>query len=137
MGRAPRGEVVQGEVSGKRYQRESFIAAKIGSQIFAPFCYQGTCNTDLFNLWIEQFLLPVLTPGQVVIMDNATFHKSQKTKELIESAQCRVLFLPPYSPDLNPIEKFWSFLKRKVTETLKTIKNLSEAIDHAFLSYVR
>jgi hypothetical protein len=61
-GRAPSGESIQGFVSGKRYQRESFIAGKISSKIVAPFCYQGTCNTDLFNLWIKDFLIPDLNP---------------------------------------------------------------------------
>jgi transposase len=56
-------------------------------------------------MWVKDFLLPELKPGQVLIMDNAAFHKSQETKKLIETAGCRVLFLPPYSPDLNPIEK--------------------------------
>jgi len=102
-----RGSPVYGPISGKRYQRESFIAAKVDHKIFAPLCYQGTCNTALFNMWVEKMLVPELHPGQIVIMDNAAFHKSQKTKELIERKGCRLVFLPPYSPDLNPIEKFW------------------------------
>ena len=114
----------------------AFVAAKIESKIIAPFCYQGTCNTDLFNLWIETFLIPELQSGQVVIMDNATFHKSQTTKELIESKGCRILFLPPYSPDLNPIETFWANLKKLIRETLKKASSLSKAIDQAFLTYV-
>jgi len=101
-------------MSGKRYQRERFVAGKIMSKIIAPFCYKGTCDTLLFNLWIEKFLVPELDPGQTVIMDNATFHKSQKTKELIESAGCKILFLPPYSPDLNPIEIFWANFKKLI-----------------------
>lgn len=87
----------------------------------------------MFNLWIEQFLIPELQPGQVVIMDNASFHKSQKTKDLINSAGCKTLFLPPYSPDLNPIELFWANLKRTIRENLKKFTSLSEAIDHSFL----
>lgn len=134
--RAPSGESIQGSVSGKRYQRESFIAGKIGSKIIAPFCYQGTCNTDLFNLWITDFLIPELKKGQVVILDNATFHKSQVTKNLLSSVGCRLLFLPPYSPDLNPIETFWANLKKLIRETLKKAGNLSRAIDQAFLTYV-
>jgi hypothetical protein len=79
---AKRGTKIYGEISGKRFARESFVAAKCGKEILAPFCFQGTCNTELFNLWVEQFLCPVLKPGQVIILDNATFHKSEKTKEL-------------------------------------------------------
>ena len=121
-------------ISGKRYQRESFVAGKVGSKIIAPFCYQGTCNTDLFNFWVEHFLVPELSPGQVVILDNAMFHKSKKTKELIESVGCKILFLPPYSPDLNPIEVFWANFKRMVREKVKTFKNLSASINESFLS---
>lgn len=84
-------------------------------------------------MWIEQFLIPVLQPGQVVIMDNASFHKSEKTKNLINSAGCKVLFLPPYSPDLNPIERFWANLNRSIKENIKKFPSLSEAIDYSFL----
>ena len=130
-----RGHKVYGEVSGKRYDRESFIAGKNGKNIIAPMCFKGTCNTELFNAWIEQVLLPELKPGQVVILDNAAFHKSPKTKELIESAGCKLLFLPPYSPDLNPIETFWANLKAKIKSIIDNFNNLSQAIDYAFSTH--
>lgn len=132
FGWAKRGVKVLGEISGKRYARESFVAAKRGSKILAPFCFQGTCNTHLFNLWVETYLVPALQPGQIVILDNATFHKSGKTKELIKNAGCQLLFLPPYSPDLNPIEIFWANLKAKIKDCLKYSHSLSQAIDYAF-----
>ena len=131
-GWAQRGYRAYGEISGKRFARESFIAAKCDSKIFAPLCFQGTCNTLLFNMWVEKCLVPQLRPGQIVILDNATFHKSQIAKRLIEGVGCRILFLPPYSPDFNPIEKFWSWLKSKVRSVLPNFKNLSQAIDYAF-----
>ena len=74
--------------------------------------FYSSCNTRLFETWVEKSLIKELKPGQYVVMDNASFHKSQKTKELIESVGCKVIFLPPYSPDLNPIEKFWANMKR-------------------------
>lgn len=132
--RAKIGKIIIEAVSGKRYQRESFIARKVESKILAPFCYQGTCNTDLFNYWLENILLPELTPGFTLIMDNATFHKSQKTQELIKKSGCEVLFLPSYSPDLNPIEIFWANFKKLVQQKLTTLKNLSKAIDESFLA---
>jgi len=127
---------VYGGISGMRYARESFVAAQRGAQILSPFCYRGTCNTDLFNMWVKDFLVPELKSGQVVIMDNAAFHKSQETKRLIEEAGCRIFFLPPYSPDLNPIELFWANLKRKVQGLLEKAKELklADAIDLAFSS---
>ena len=133
--RAPIGKKILGAVSGKRYQRESFIAGKVESRILAPFCYQGTCNTDLFNYWLENFLTKEIEPGSAIIMDNASFHKSLKTNEIIEKAGCKVLFLPPYSPDLNPIEVFWANFKKTVQRKLQVLKNLSKAIDESFLVY--
>jgi transposase len=131
--RAIRGQKVYGAVSGSRYSRESFIAAKNQSNILAPFCYTGTCNTDLFNAWLEQILVPELKPGQVIILDNASFHKSKVSVDIIQKAGCKVLFLPPYSPDLNPIEKFWANFKKKVKEVLNLCTSLAEAIDQTFL----
>ena len=113
-----------------RYARESFIAAKRSEQILSPFCYRGTCNTELFNMWLKDFLIPVLNPGQVVIMDNAAFHKSVKTRELIESFGCYLLFLPTYSPDLNPIEHWWHKIKSILRPLIqKTYDNLHNLLD--------
>ena len=131
-GRAQQGEEVYGAISGRRYHRESFIAAQNKSSILAPFCYTGSCNTTLFNTWLKKVLIPELTPGQVVILDNASFHKSKKSIELIENAGCKVLFLPPYSPDLNPIENFWANFKKKVQEISTLCANLAEAIVQNF-----
>lgn len=132
--RSLRGELILGPVSGLRYARESFIAAKVEHSIIAPFCYKGTCNTQLFNVWIRDFLIPELKSGQVVILDNASFHKSEESKRLIEEAGCKILFLPAYSPDLNPIETFWANFKKMVQINLEKIQILSEAIDFSFLS---
>lgn len=75
----------------------------------------------MFETWVEKVLIKELKPGQVVVMDNASFHTSEKTKELLASVGCRLIFLPPYSPDLNPIEKFWAHMKRwikhKITQS--------------------
>ena len=129
---APKGQKVIGEISGKRYARESFVAGLCANALLAPFCYQGTCNTALFNMWIQDFLVPNLKPGQVVVMDNATFHKSETTRKLIEVAGCTLIFLPPYSPDLNPIETFWANLKAKIRSLINNFSTLQDAIDHAF-----
>lgn len=97
-------------------------------------CFEGTCDTDLFNTWLKQVLIPNLIPGQVLILDNASFHKSIESRKLVEAAGCKILFLPPYSPDLNPIEKFWANMKAKVRELLPKAKSFSEALDAAILS---
>jgi transposase len=134
-GWSARGTKIYAAISGRRYGRQSFIAAQCKGKITAPFCYKGACTAKLFDFWVEHFLLPVLKPGQIVILDNATFHKSEKTRELIEKSKCSLLFLPPYSPDLNPIESFWAILKNRITHNLKTFPSLSMAIDAAFKLY--
>ena len=121
-----------GDISGKRYARESFIAGQVGNKIVAPFCYQGTCDTILFNFWLANFLLPEIGSGYTLVMDNAAFHKSEATRQLINDANCEPLFLPPYSPDLNPIEKFWANLKAKIKKTISKFSTLAKAIDFAF-----
>lgn len=133
-GRAPRGEKVMGEISGTRFVRESFISALYEGKFLAPMCFQGTCNTELFNVWLKQVLIPELKPEKVLILDNASFHRSEESRKIIESAGCKILFLPPYSPDLNPIEKYWANLKVKIRELLRSVTKFSEAIDGAFAS---
>jgi transposase len=85
------------------------------------------CNAKLFETWVEKFLIKELKPGQFVVMDNASFHKSKNTKELIESVGCRLIFLPPYSPDLNPIEKFWANMKKWLKEEITQFDELYDA----------
>lgn len=127
-----RGLPVIGERAGKRFARESFVAGLMNKKIVAPFCYQGTMDNVLFNFWLSNFLLPQIGSGHIVIMDNAAFHKSQGTQELINQAGCELIFLPPYSPDLNPIEKFWANLKRKIKNDMTKFDSLALAIDEAF-----
>ncbi len=67
-------------------------------------------------------------------MDNATFHKSELTKNLIEQANCKLVFLPAYSPDLNPIEKFWANLKNKIKKIISNFSTLADAVDYVFRS---
>ena len=131
-GWALKGQKVIGEVSGKRYARESFVAGLNEGRLIAPFCYTGTCDTSLFNFWLANFLLPTLHQGHILVMDNATFHKSEETRRLINDAGCQLLFLPPYSPDLNPIEKSWANLKNKIKKVIIQFSSLAEAVDYVF-----
>jgi transposase len=110
------------------------ISALKEKKFLAPICFERTCNTALFKEWLRQELLPKLTSGQVLILDNASFHKSIEIRRLVESHGCEILYLPPYSPDLNPIEKYWAIMKTKVREILPTVATLSTAIDLAVLS---
>ncbi len=74
--------------------------------------FAGTCNTSIFNAWLEKELTQYLNKNMVVIMDNAAFHKSEQTKQIIENTGAELLFLPPYSPDLNPIENSFGTIKK-------------------------
>ena len=132
-GWAKKGEILPGKKSGKHYERTNIIAGYVDRKPIAPMVFNGTCNTELFNNWVEQFLIKELESGQIVVMDNASFHKSQKTRELIESVGCRVIFLPPYSPDYNPIEKFWANMKRWIKNRITPFDKLYEVIEVFFL----
>jgi len=127
-----KGQLLLDKKSGKYYERTNIIAGYVNNKPIAPMVFNGSCNTELFNAWVEQFLIKELKPGQFVIMDNAAFHKSQKTKELIESVGCRLIFLPPYSPDLNPIEKFWANMKRWIKQKIENFKHLFDSIAFFF-----
>lgn len=123
-----RGELIKSKKSGKYYLRTNIIAGINNKKAIAPFIFHGACNTDLINEWVEKFLIKELKAGQTVILDNASFHKSLRTRELIESAGCKLLFLPAYSPDLNPIEKFWANMKRWVKNKLTDMNKLFEVM---------
>jgi putative transposase len=108
---APKGQRVYGLVAGKRRPRTSLIAARIGESFEEPFLFQGTCNANVFNAWLERQLCPRLNENHVVVMDNVPFHKGRNTQERIEQRGATLLFLPPYSPDLNPIENDFAAIK--------------------------
>lgn len=129
-----KGKLLIGKKSGKYYQRINILSGYVNKHSIAPLVFNGICNTELFDKWVERFLIKELKPGQVVVMDNATFHKSGKVKTLIESVGCRVVFLPPYSPDLNPIEKFWANMKRWLAENLTNFTSIFDALSK-FFSY--
>lgn len=110
---APKGQRVYGLQSGQRRPRTSLIAARVGPTLQAPFLFEGSCTTALFNAWLAQELCPQLYAKHVVVMDNAAFHKSALTQALITGTGATLLFLPPYSPDFNPIEHDFATLKRQ------------------------
>jgi transposase len=124
-----KGERFHALKSGKREGRVNMIAALCNHNLIATFTVEGACNRTVFETWLETCLLPTLQPGQVVVMDNATFHQGGHVQELIEKASCQLLYLPPYSPDLNLIEKCWSWLKSRIRKKLGQFGCLRDAIE--------
>ena len=112
-GWACRGQQVAGERSGNTRPRTSLLAGKCGKRLVAPILFEGSTNAEWFNTWLEQHLLKELAPHSILIMDNAAFHKTATTRELIAQAGHTLFFLPPYSPDFNPIEQDFATIKKR------------------------
>lgn len=105
-GYAPQGQQVFGQICGRKYQCCGIVAAQMGKRVLAPSQYNGTMDSRFFTFWFSNQLLPSLEQGTVIVMGNAFFHSKKRLLFAAQNAGCRLLFLPPYSPEHNPIEKF-------------------------------
>jgi len=95
--------------------------------------FEGTCDRLVFEAYIEHVLIPELNPEQTIVMDNASFHKGGKINQLIESAGCKILYLPPYSPEFNPIEHYWASVKHHIRQNLITFdRDLFKTTEYVF-----
>lgn len=110
-GYALRGDRCYGKHDWGAKGRTNVIGALLSGVLLTVSMFETTINTEIYTAWVEQDLLPKLPVGSVVVMDNATFHKGRYMKQVIEEAGHTLLYLPPYSPDLNPIEKKWAQAK--------------------------
>jgi len=110
-GRAPRGERVQEGAPAGHWRTLTLLGALTLGGLRAPMTIESPTDGDVFLAYLEQVLCPQLQPGQVVIMDNLSAHKVAGVRSLIEARGAQLLYLPPYSPDFNPIEQAWSKLK--------------------------
>ena len=110
-GWAPRGERLIGRAPHGRWRTQTFLAGLRCDRIEAPCVFDGPINGQSFQAYVEQCLVPTLKPGDVVIMDNLGSHKGKAVRRAIRAAGARLFFLPPYSPDLNPIEQVFAKLK--------------------------
>jgi len=128
-GRSPRGQRLRSPIPHGHWKTTTFVAGLRLSGIAAPFVLDGPINRVAFQTYVEQVLVPELMPGDIVVMDNLGSHKGAVVRAAIEAAGARLLFLPPYSPDFNPIEMAFSKLKallRKAAE--RTVEGLWSAI---------
>ena len=118
-GHAPRGKRLVAKAPHGRWRTMTFLAGLRHDQITAPCVIDGPINGERFLAYVEQFLVPTLKPGDIVIMDNLGSHKGTAVRRAIRGAGAKLFFLPPYSPDLNPIEQVFAKLKtllRKAAE---------------------
>jgi len=128
-GRCRRGERLRSGVPHGHWKTTTLVAGLRRTGMVAPMVLDGPINRDAFVAYVRQVLVPDLSPGDIVIMDNLSSHKAPAAREAIEAAGAKLLFLPPYSPDFNPIEQAFSKLKahlRKAAE--RTIHGLWDAI---------
>ena len=138
-GRSLRGERLIAKVPHGRWRTLTFLAALRADRIDAPCVIDGPINGQSFLAYVEQILAPTLSAGDIVIMDNLGSHKGQAVRRTIRAKGAKLFFLPPYSPDLNPIEQVFSKLKtllrksetRTVVDTWKRIGDLLDAFSPA------
>ena len=110
-GRAPKGERLRAAIPHGHWKTTTFVAGLRLTGLVAPMVLDGPINRNAFQAYVDQVLVPALSPGDVVVMDNLGSHKGPAVRGVIEAAGARLLYLPPYSPDFNPIENAFAKLK--------------------------
>jgi transposase len=129
VGRAARGKRLVDAVPYGHWRTSTFIAGLRHDGLVAPCVFDGAINGEMFLAYVEQVLVPTLAPGDVVVMDNLGSHKVAGVREAIEAAGASLLYLPPYSPDLNPIEMAFAKLKALLrARALRTVEALWKAL---------
>lgn len=132
-GRSPIGQRLACPIPHGHYQTTTLIAAVRLQGPRAPWLFGGAMDGELFLAWVQQGLLPCLQPKDVVVMDNLATHKVAGVREAIEGAGARLEYLPPYSPDLNPIENLWSKVKQGLkSRAPRNARQLFKAAGAAF-----
>jgi transposase len=130
--RAPKGKRAHGSIPRNRGKNMTLISSLTLQGVGESLILDGSANTEIFEISVEQILAPSLEPGQMVIMENLSIHKGKKVRQLIEARGCQVLFLPAYSPDLSPIEEAFSKVKAILRRLgARTREALQEALEYA------
>lgn len=128
-GRCPQGQRLLSKTPAGHWQTTTMIAAVGLDGVQAPFALEGAVDAESFAVYVERVLLPALQGGEIVVLDNLACHKHPRIRELIESVGAEVWYLPPYSPDFNPIEEMWSKIKQILRSlAARTFEGLIEAI---------
>jgi hypothetical protein len=126
--RALRGKRVNGCISGRKYARTNIVAGYCDGKYIGEYCYTGNTTSKIFEDWFCRFLLPETRQGDVIILDNARFHNKKRLKAYALVYKVVIIFLPPYSPDFNPIEHVWANIKRFLRNTVTSHHLLQSAI---------
>ena len=135
-GWAPRGDRLTVKVPHGHWTTTTFLAALRHDRIEAPWLLDGPIDGENFQIYVEKVLLPTLRPGDIVIMDNLGSHKGKAVRRLIRSAGAKLIFLPKYSPDLNPIEQVFAKLKHLLRKAAaRTVEAVCAAIGQLLGSY--
>ena len=128
-GRSPVGQRLVAKVPHGHWKTTTIIAAVGLRGAFSPAAFDGPTDREVFRAYVDQVLVPRLRPDDIVVMDNLSPHKAAGVREAIESVGATVLYLPPYSPDYNPIENMWSKLKTHLrSAAARTFDDLCDAI---------
>ena len=127
-GYSMRGERLYAFKPGNRGERISVIGALRDGKIIASLIYDGYCNSQVFNAYIRNCLVPELQSGQTIIMDNVSFHYSDEAKQMIEKVGCKIKFLPVYSPDFNLIEHEWYPMKNSAKKLMEKDVSIQDAL---------
>ena len=133
-GRAPRGKRVVIKRPGRRFKRLNVIAGQIGTKVIAPYYYDWSTIAIWFEVWFEWHFCPVLPQNSYIIMDNARFHRKAEIERIAKFYGHRILWLPPYSPDKNKIEKLWANLKNWLRIFAHTYNTIQDAVRDYFNS---
>jgi transposase len=135
-GRSKRGQRCRAAIPHGHWLTTTFTAALRHTALTAPMTLDGPMNAVAFRAYVEQVLAPTLKPGDIVVMDNLPAHKGAAVRTLIEACGARLLLLPPYSPDFNPIENAYAKFKSSLRKAAaRTVQALEEAIADAFQAF--
>ena len=127
-----KGNAAVGKVRGRTMPRTNLVAGLCSGKIVAPLFYKQSTKYQLFEEWFENSLLTNIPRKSIIILDNAAFHRKTILRELARKNKCHAIFLPPYSPDLNPIEKRWANLKKWLRQSIYKFPSFLDAVAFYF-----
>ena len=133
-GRSPVGERVYLPSHGRKYKKVNIVAGLLNNKVLCPTKYTWNTTSEWFSEWFKWYLCPLLREGSIVVMDNASFHKKSVLNQIAHSYGFRIIWLPPYSPDKNLIEKYWANMKNWLRLHAKNYATIQEALSAFFKS---